>query len=77
MKDPPLQPLRIPANWTIGDNTFAELDPTKDTMAYLCEDPTRARSINPVDASHTFYSLVLSLRGRQKSSSWTLETKRF
>lgn len=38
MIDPPLQPLRVPANWTIRHNTFFEIDPSEATRAYLCED---------------------------------------
>ncbi|NUP14044.1 MAG: hypothetical protein HOW73_49045 [Polyangiaceae bacterium] len=43
MIEPPLQPLRIPANWTISYNSFREVDPSSDVSEYLCEDLFQAK----------------------------------
>lgn len=40
---PPLQALRIPANWAITHNTFFELDPSESTRLHLCEDLFQAK----------------------------------
>lgn len=43
MTEPPLQPLRVPAGWTISYNSFREVDPSEQVRAYLCEDLFQAK----------------------------------